>query len=160
MSRTSPLPLAVAAVLGGIAGFVLDLVLTNAARPTFAPSSLLPVMLLLLSGGVIAVAWPVRRSVREGTRIDPFRAVRVATLARAASLLGAILTGFGGGLALFLLSRPVAPQVGSMVVIVFLIVSAIVLVVAGLIAESFCTLPKDPDERQRDDPAGRPDPAY
>ena len=158
MTRTTPLSLALCGVAGGVTGFLLDQLLTSASRPTFTPSGLLPIMLLLLAGGVVAVAWPVRRSVREGTRIDPFRAVRVATLARASSLLGALLAGFGAGLALFGLSRPVLPQVGSLVVIVFLILSAIALVIAGLIAENFCTLPKDPDERERDEP--RPDAAY
>jgi hypothetical protein len=86
--------------------------------------------------------------VRSGTRIDPFRALRAATLARASSLLGAIMAGFGAGLLLFLLSRPIDPPVGSTVAMLALIASAIILVVAALIAEQFCTLPKDPDDSE------------
>ena len=40
-----------------------------------------------------------------------------------------------------------------------LIGSAIVLVVAALVAEQFCTLPKDPDDSEPTDRAGDPGPA-
>ena len=93
------------------------------------------------------------KSGRSGKRVDPFRALRAATLARASSLLGALLGGFGAGILLFLLSRPVGPPVGSMVAMVALIASSIVLVAAALVAEQFCTLPKDPDDRQPDEPS-------
>ncbi|MGO2050439.1 MAG: DUF3180 family protein [Microbacterium sp.] len=156
MKRTSPLVLILLALAGGGAGYLVDHLLTVGGRATFAPSGFLPVLLLLLAAFVLALAWPVRRSVRGQTpgRIDPFRATRAATLARASSLLGAIMTGFGSGLLVFLLSRPVAPQVGSVVAMAALVASSLVLVVAALVAEQFCTLPKDPDDREPDDPAG------
>jgi hypothetical protein len=34
-----------------------------------------------------------------------------------------------------------------------LVASALALVIAALVAEQFCALPKDPDDRQPDDPA-------
>lgn len=154
MKRTSPLVLILLAVAGGGIGYLVDHLLTIGGRATFSPSTLLPVLLLLLAAAVLALAWPVRRSVRGHARIDPFRAMRAATLARASSLLGAIVTGFGAGLSAFLLSRPVGPQVGSIVAMTVLVASSLVLVVAALVAEQFCTLPKDPDDRQPDDPAG------
>lgn len=158
MRRISPLLLLSFAAAGVIVGILIDHGLTIAGRPTFTPSSLLPIMLVLLAAGVLIVAWPVRRSVRTGRRIDPFRAVRIATLARAASLLGALMAGLGAGLMLYLLSRPVAPQVGSITVMIALIGSAVLLVVAALIAEWFCTLPKDPDERANDTRGTHPEP--
>lgn len=148
MKRTSLGLLAVLALLGAGAGYLLDHVLTAAGRSTFTPSLFLPVLLLLIASAALGVAWPVRDSVRSGTRIDPFRALRAATLARASSLLGAIMAGFGAGLLLFLLSRPIDPPVGSTVAMLALIASAIILVVAALIAEQFCTLPKDPDDSE------------
>ena len=156
MKRTSSVVLILLAVAGGGIGYLVDHLLTVGGRATFAPSGFLPVLLLLLAAAVIALAWPVRRSVRgrSRTRIDPFRAMRAATLARASSLLGAIVAGFGSGLLVFLLSRPVGPQVGSVVAMAALVTSSLVLVVAALVAEQFCTLPKDPDDRQPDDPAG------
>ncbi len=160
MRRTSPLILLVFAAVGAAAGFMLNQALTISGMPTFTPEALLPVMLLLLALGVVGAAWPVRRSVQKGTRIDPFRAVRIATLARAASLLGALMAGFGGGLALFLASRPVPAPVGSITVTVALLGSAVVLIAAALVAEWFCTLPKDPDEPSPHDPAREPEPEH
>ncbi|WP_206477110.1 DUF3180 family protein [Microbacterium sp. KRD172] len=155
MKRTSAPILILLALIGGGVSYLIDHLLTVSGRATFAPSGFLPVLLLLLAVAVLAVAWPVRRSVRgkSAGRIDPFRALRAATLARASSLLGAIMTGFGGGLLVFLLSRPVDPQVGSIVAMAALMASSLVLVVAALVAEQFCTLPKDPDDRQPDDPS-------
>jgi Protein of unknown function (DUF3180) len=159
MKRTSATLLIILAVLGGGAGYLVDHVLTVSGRSTFAPSGFLPLLLLLIAAAVLSLAWPVRRSARGRTpgRIDPFRAMRAATLARASSLLGAIMAGFGGGLGVFLLSRPVDPPVGSMVAMAALVASSIVLVAAALVAEQFCTLPKDPDDRQPDDPAAGAD---
>ncbi|MGO4489933.1 DUF3180 domain-containing protein [Microbacterium sp. 2RAF4] len=156
MRRTSAGVLVLLALLGGGVGFLLDHLLTASGRATFTPSLLLPVLLLLIAGASLGVAWPVRRSVRSGVRIDPFRALRAATLARASSLLGAIMAGFGAGLLVFLLSRPIDPPVGSTVAMLALIGSAIVLVIAALIAEQFCTLPKDPDDSEPRDRAPEP----
>lgn len=156
MRRTSVSLLIVLALFAGGAGFLLDHLLTAAGRVTFTPSLLLPVLLLLIAAAALGVAWPVRRSVRSGIRIDPFRALRAATLARASSLVGAIMAGFGAGLLVFLLSRPVDPQVGSTVAMLALIGSAIVLVIAALVAEQFCTLPKDPDDSEPRDRAPEP----
>lgn len=156
MKRTTAPILVLLALIGGGIGYLVDHLLTVSGRATFAPSGFLPLLLLLLALAVLAIAWPVRRSVRGKTpgRIDPFRAMRAATLARASSLLGAIMTGLGGGLLIFLLSRPVNPQVGSIVAMAALMASSLVLVTAALVAEQFCTLPKDPDDRQPDDTAG------
>src|SRR5690606_17222431 len=87
MKRTSVPLLILLAVLGGGVSYLIDHLLTVSGRATFAPSGFLPVLLLLLAAAVLAVAWPVRRSVRGMSRgrIDPFRALRAATLARASS---------------------------------------------------------------------------
>ncbi|MBT2484592.1 MULTISPECIES: DUF3180 family protein [unclassified Microbacterium] len=156
MKRTSAGLLAVLALLATGGGFLLNHLLTASGRATFTPSLLLPVLLLLIAAASVGVAWPVRASVRTGIRIDPFRALRAATLARASSLLGAIMAGFGAGLLLFLLSRPIDPQVGSTVAMLALIGSAVILVIAALIAEQFCTLPKDPDDSEPRDRAPEP----
>ncbi|WP_334148423.1 DUF3180 domain-containing protein [Microbacterium sp.] len=148
MRRTSLGVLVLLVLLGAGVGYLLDHMLTAGGRSTFTPSLLLPVLLLLIAVAALGVAWPVRHSVRTGTRIDPFRALRAATLARASSLVGAIMAGFGAGLLVFLLSRPIDPPVGSTVAMLALIASAVVLVIAALIAEQFCTLPKDPDDSE------------
>lgn len=151
MKRTSLGVLAVLALLAAGAGYGFDHLLTVTGRATFTPSVLLPVLLLLLAVACVGLAWPVRRSVRGGVRIDPFRALRASTLARASSLLGAIMTGFGIGLLGYLATRPVPAPVGSTVAMVALIAGALVLIAAAMVAEQFCTLPKDPDDREPDD---------
>lgn len=156
MKRTSAGVLLLVTAVGGIAGFVIDQLLTTAGRPTFTPSLLLPVLLVLLGVSVVLLALPVRRAVRgvPGARVDPFQAMRVAMLAKASSIVGAAVAGVGVGLLVFLATRPVTPSVGSMSAVVATIAGAAVLTAAALIAEQLCTLRKDDD----DDQPGPPEP--
>lgn len=154
MTRTSIRFLVAIAILAGGVGFAFNQVLTSLGRATFSPSPVLSILLLLIAAAALAFAWPVRTSVRRGVPIDPFRAIRALILARSASLLGAIMAGFGAGLLIFLLSRPIPPQVGSTVAMLILAASAVALVVAALVAEQLCTLPKDPDDSEPREPTG------
>ena len=78
-------------------------------------------------------------------------------LAKASSIVGAAIGGAGLGLLLFLLTRPVAPSVGSMGTIIATAVCGALLVAAGLVAEQLCTIRKDDDdEHPGDDPGLRP----
>lgn len=158
MKRTSPVVLVVAALIGAFVGFGLDQLLTGAGRATFTPSLLLPVLLVLLAASDILLALPIRRAITGaagGARVDPFRAVRVAMLAKASSIVGAVVAGIAAGLLAFLLSRPVAP-VGSVVAVVATLVAALVLLAAGLVAEHLCTIRKDDD----DDTGGPEEPGF
>ncbi|MGF3056124.1 DUF3180 domain-containing protein [Microbacterium sp. YY-01] len=145
MKRTSVIALVVAGVVGLAAGFLVDQLLTASGRATFSPSGGLPILLLLLAAALLALAWPVRRSVRSPgqRRVDPFRALRTAMLARASSLVGAGLVGFAGGLIAFLYTRPIDPPLSMLMPAVGVAGSAAVLIVAALIAEAFCILPPD-----------------
>lgn len=158
MRRTSAGVLVILALVGLGSGFLLDQILTATGRATFTPTPLLAVLLVIVGAASLALAWPVRRSLRTGIRIDPFRALRAVSLARSASLLGAIMAGFGGGMLVFLLTRPVDPPVGSTVTMIVLIASSVVLVICALVAELFCTLPKDPDDSEPREPASDPGP--
>ncbi|WP_261165402.1 DUF3180 domain-containing protein [Microbacterium sp. Marseille-Q6965] len=159
MKRTGPAVLLLAAVLGGAAAFLVDHLLTASGRATFTPAVSLPILLVLLGAVCLTLAWPIRRSLREpdAPRVDPFRAVRTAMLARASSIVGAALGGAGLGFIAYLTTRPVSPGIGSMGTIIATAVAGVVLVAAALIAEPWCMLPKDPDAREPDDPgAGAP----
>ncbi len=147
MKRTSAGVLIVAFLIAGVVGFGIDQLLTGAGRATFTPSLLLPVLLVLLGAATVAFALPIRRAItgRSSEPIDPFRAVRVAMLAKASSVAGAVLAGIAMGLLVFLLTRPVAP-VGSMVAIVATLAGSLVLLVAALVAEHLCTIRKDDDD--------------
>ncbi len=148
MTRTSPATLAIAAVLGAGVGFLIDQVLTASGRATFTPVIALPLLLALLGALVLALAIPVRRATRgtAAAPLDPFRAVRIAMLAKASSLVGAAMGGVSVGLAVFLLTRPVIPSVGSFGTIIATILACVVLVAAALVAENLCTIRKDDDD--------------
>ena len=141
MKRTGPAVLVVAAAIGVAAGFVLDQALTSAGRATFTPAVSLPIFLVLLGAIVVALALPIRRATR-GTAampVNPFWALRIAMLAKASSIVGAAVAGLAGGLALFLLTRPVPPSIGSLGAVIvlmlwFYITSALLLVGAELTA--------------------------
>lgn len=155
MNRTSPLTLVAALVAGAVLGFAVDQLLTGTGRPTFTPSVMLPILLVLLGAAIVALALPIRRATRGlSAPVDPFRSLRVAMLAKASSIVGSLVAGFGGGLLVFLLTRPVPPSLGSSSAVVAAIVGAVVLVAAGMIAEQLCTIRKDDD----DDQPGQPEP--
>ncbi|MCM3501298.1 DUF3180 domain-containing protein [Microbacterium sp. P26] len=157
MKRTGAGILIIAVIIGLVCGFVLDTALTAMGRATFSPAVSLPTILALLGAVIVVLAVPVFRASRGRSerRIDPFRALRIAMLAKASSLLGAAAAGFALGLLAFLLSRPVTPSVGSMGTIIATLVCAVVLVVAGLVAEQLCTIRKDDDDDTPGDlPAG------
>ena len=150
MKRTSAGVLIVTALLGVAAGFLVDQVLTSAGRPTFTPAVTLPILLVLLGALVVALAVPIRRAT-HGTstaKVDPFRAVRVAMLAKASSIVGAALGGLGAGLWTFLATRPVPPSIGSSGTVIATTVCGALLVGAGLVAEHLCTIRKDDDDEQ------------
>ncbi|MEQ6896537.1 DUF3180 domain-containing protein [Microbacterium sp. KR10-403] len=149
MKRTGPASLIVAAVLGAGAGYLFDQLLTSAGRPTFTPQLSLPVLLLALGVIVVLLALPIRRAT-QGTAdapVNPFHAVRIAMLAKASSLVGAVFTGVSVGLILFLLTRPAEPSVGSLSALIGTAVCAVLLLVGGLIAEHLCTIRKDDDDK-------------
>ncbi len=140
--------LALAALAAAAVGFLLDHTLTSAGRPTFTPSYLLPILLVLLGVLLVVIALPIRRAKSGGDPVDPFRAVRVAAMSKASSLVGAIVAGLAVGLLVFLLTRPVSPPLGSTGAIVATIVGGVVLIAAALVAEHFCTIGKDDDDDQ------------
>jgi len=150
MTRTRPLTLILAAVIGGVVGFLLDQLLTASGQPTFVPAVTMPIVLALLAVIVVVLALPVRRAALGGAPVDPFRAMRTAMLAKASSIVGALLAGFAAGIAAFLLTRPVAPPLGSMTSVLATLVCGLILVAAALVAEQMCTIRKKDDD---DDPA-------
>jgi len=150
MKRTGAGVLVIAAALGVAAGFLVDQLLTSAGRATFTPAVTLPILLLALGALVVVLAMPIRRATRgkATAAVNPFRAVRVAMLAKASSIVGAAFGGLGAGLLLFLVTRPVTPSVGSSGTVIATAVCGAVLVAAGLVAEHLCTIRKDEDDEQ------------
>ncbi|QHC57657.1 DUF3180 domain-containing protein [Rathayibacter sp. VKM Ac-2760] len=151
MKRTRISTLLGLGLVGAVAGFLIDLAIASAGRPVLIPPLTVPLTLVVVAALVLGFAIPIHRATKGTLRrpIDPFRAMRVVVLAKASSLVGALLLGASGGVLVYLLSRPVIPSLGSVWQDVAAIVGAIVLLVAGLVAEHLCTIPPTDD----DDPA-------
>lgn len=150
MKRTGAGVLLLAAALGTGAGFIIDQLLTSAGRPTFTPAVSLPILLVALGAIVVILAVPIRQATRGTAKssVNPFRAVRVAMLAKASSIVGAAFGGVALGLLLFLTTRPVSPSIGSLGTVIATAVCGALLVAAGLVAEYLCTIRKDDDDEQ------------
>jgi hypothetical protein len=148
VKRTRPSMLVLLAALGGAVGWLLEIALVATGHAAFIPTITLAVALALIAVIVVAMAVPVHRVVRgtNKTRIDPFYATRAVVLAKATSLTGALMTGFGFAAVVFLLTRSVLPAVGSLGPTITAAVAALLLLVAGLVAEKMCTLPPRDDD--------------
>lgn len=155
MSRTTPRPLLLLALAGFVVGFLLDLWAASRGTASFVPPLTFPLTLVAVGAIVVGFAVPIHRRVtgRSDASIDPFQATRVVSLAKASSLAGALLAGFGLGILSFLLSRSTMPGIASVWLAVAATAGAALLIVAGLVAERLCTLPKDDDDEP---PAGAP----
>ena len=154
MTRTKPLHLFMLAVLGAAALWFVETALAASGRPVLIPPFTLAIALVLIGVIIVVMAWPVRRVARgdRTRRVDPFYATRVVMLAKASSLGGALLAGGGLGIAGYLLSRSVIPGVGSVTMALGTALGAIVLLGAGLVAEYWCTIPPDDDEKRKGTP--------
>jgi dolichol kinase len=148
MTRTHSTTLIAVGLVGLVVGFLMELGYAATGHAVFVPPLSLPLALVVIAIIVLAFAVPIRRSVtgRSRERINPFRAMRVAALAKASSLAGGVLLGVTIGILLYLLSRTAIPAIGSIWLTVGSAVAAAVLMAAGLVAEFFCTIPPADDD--------------
>lgn len=157
MTRTPPLVLVVLGVLSAIVALLLQLALGALGLSKLVPQLTLSVTLVLIAVIVVVLALPVRRATRsartaEGSRqpakrrVDPFYATRVVLIAKASAVAGAILAGAGVGVLVELLTRPVSSG-ATIWGAVAMLVAAVLVLVAGLVAESWCTVPPEDDEK-------------
>jgi hypothetical protein len=138
------------AVLGGAAGWFIEVWQVAVGHPAPVPPWTFGVVLALIGVIIVLYAIPVWRvaSGRTHKRVDPFYATRVVLLAKASSLTGALVGGAALGVLVYLLSRPVIAGVESVSLAIVTVVGAAVLLTGGLIAEKMCTLPPDDDQKQ------------
>jgi hypothetical protein len=156
VKRTHPTSLLGLGVLGLVVGFLGELTAAGTGIAVFIPPITLPITLVAVAIIIVAFAVPIRRAVRgrSSRRIDPFQATRIVVLAKACSLSGALLTGAGLGILVFLLTRDVLPSSNAILLTALGTAGAVVLLVAGLVAEFFCTLPPDSDDEPEPEHAG------
>jgi len=147
MTRTRLSTLLVLGAIGAAGGFLAQLALASAGFPKFRPEYTLALSLLFIAGIVIALALPIRQATRGKVRarIDPFHATRVVLLAKASSIAGALLTGFGIGLLVELLTRSGGLNGDSLLRTLAVLAGSIAVLVAGLVGEYLCTVPPSQD---------------
>lgn len=153
MTRTRPTTLLALVVVGLVGAYLLQLLLAATGQAKLRPEYSFALSLAFIAAIVITLAVPVRRATRsEHPRpIDPFYATRVVLLAKASSLTGALLAGAGAGLVLELLSRSGGLDSAALLRTLAMLAAAIVLLVAGLVAEWFCTVPPSDDDPSESD---------
>ena len=144
--------LVVAALFGGLAGWLLAV--TTEALNVVAPSIpwSAPVGLFLVAALVGAIAWSTHQQIQvRRERMEPRRAVAFLVLGKASALGGALVAGGYLGYALSFVGRfeaegPRERVIRSLVAMV----GGIALGVAGLLLERACRVPFDEDdERER-----------
>lgn len=149
MTRTRPITLVLLAAFGATLLWFAQAALAASGRPVLIPPFTLGIALVLIGVVIVVMAWPVWRVSRRvaGARVDPFYATRVVVLAKASSLSGALLAGGGLGIVGYLVTRSVLPSSAAIGTAAATAVGAILLLVAGLVAEHWCTIPPDDDDR-------------
>jgi hypothetical protein len=155
MRRTHPSAVIAFTLAGLVLGYLGDLATVSTGGKAIVPPLSLPVTLTGVAIMVVALAWPIRRAVKGKTtkHLDPFRAMRTAVLAKACSLSGALVLGFGIGITLFLVTRSVLPSAETVWLALATAIGAALLLAGGLIAEYFCTLPPDDTETEKEEHA-------
>lgn len=143
MSRTRPLVVVLTWLAAAAAAFTADATLAGMGRPVLFVPATVGVVLAVMGAVLLAAAWPVRQAVRDRKRRVGFRhATRVLGFAKASSVLAGLAGGWTTGVLLFLLSRPVISGT-TLVMALVAIGGAVVLLIAALVAESWCMLPPD-----------------
>ena len=155
MKRTHASTLVAFVLAGLVVGYLADLATVSSGSKAIVPPISLAITLTGVAVVVVVLAWPIRRAVKgKATKhLDPFRAMRTAVLAKACSLSGGLLFGFGLGITLFLLTRSVVPAADTVWLAFATAIGAGLLMAGGLLAEAFCTLPPDDPEAEKEEHA-------
>jgi hypothetical protein len=145
---------AAGAALGWFGGALLER--STAAVPTVPWTS---VLVLVFAAAVLgSLAWNTWRTVHRQRRwIEPHRAVSYLLLAKASSLVGALVAGGYVAFGARFLDDLTAPLPQERVVRAGLVALAAVLVVAtALLLERACRVPKRPEEDEDEDEEDKP----
>ncbi|GAB3677659.1 DUF3180 domain-containing protein [Angustibacter aerolatus] len=116
-----------------------------------------PLLLLVVSGAVLAAGWPVRQWTRGGRDrpLDPIRAARTAVLAKAAQVAGSLLTGWYAAQALVLApDADVSARRDALVRALVTLAASALLWGVGWLVERWCRVPPEDDRQGRVPPRG------
>ncbi|TFD12030.1 DUF3180 domain-containing protein [Cryobacterium sp. TMT1-21] len=151
MKRTRATPVIALTMLGLVVGFLVEITSAATGAAMVLPPATLPVALVGIAIAVVALAWPIRQATRGKVRrhVNPFLAMRVAVLAKASALSGALMLGFGLGIVLYALTRSVMPAATSVWSALGMALGAAILLTLCLVSEHFCTLPPDDEDDEQ-----------
>jgi hypothetical protein len=144
--------LVVVAVLMGVLGYLVGVVITNDGSLMPRPPAVAGVLLVVMAAVVVWLARPVRRYVqgRSTVPLDPLQAARTVVLAQAGALTGAAAAGwFGGQLAVVLGDLSLVANQERVVPLVLMLLAALTLAVAGMVAQHWCRV--DTEDEPPDD---------
>ncbi len=162
LQRTSPLSIAACAVIGIGVGLLVQVWRSTAGSGTFVPPLSLALTMVVMAGVLLGLGIALRRAITRasGKPVNPFHAVRLLAGAKAGQFSGALLGGFGGGLALQVLTRSVIPAADLWLPMLLVLIAGVALVVCGVITELLCRVPptEGDDADAETDPKGT-DPA-
>lgn len=161
LRTTPPLALAVAALFGGLAGW---LVVVGARALNTSPPQVpwtAPVTVIVVAVGIGLLAWQTYQRIhKRRLRIDPQRAVSYLVLGKASALAGALVAGGYLAYALLFVAQVAGDSPRERVVrSLVAVVGGIALGISGLLLERACKVPDDPDadsdSKTEDDPVDR-----
>lgn len=145
-AQTLVVVLAVTAVLGYGAGVLI----TRGGTLLQTPSWPAAVLLVVIGGLVVWLARPVRQHLRSGRRtaVDGLRAARTVVLAQAAALTGAAATGwYLGQVGVLVRDLDLVANRERLLPFGLATAAAVALAVCGMLAQSWCRIDEDDDER-------------
>ena len=131
---------------GAIVMFFGELLLVRLGEPQFTPPITLGAALFFIGVILPSLAWPIRAVTKPSDPkkhrepVNPFYATRVLLLAKAGALTGALLTGAGVGIVVFIASRVVI-AVGTLVLAGSAVAGGVVLTIGSVLAERWCRIP-------------------
>jgi hypothetical protein len=155
MRPTRRRDIALAVVVAGLIGYIVTR-LAYVGLPSPTIYSLLWIALLTIAEVYIALVTRSRLAGRHGTRpINPLIVARIAALAKATSLVGALaLGGYAGFFAWVLQVSSTTATRDSRTAAIGVGLSALLVAAAGFL-EHVCRVPKDRDDPPPEDPDPR-----
>ncbi len=153
MRPTNPATLLLAGVItAALAWLVMEQSYGSLPKLPWLPP--VTIFALAVVEAVLARTTKARIEHRPGTaRVDPLSVARFVVLAKASALAGALIAGAYGGMSGWLIlqrGRGLAAAADDTPAAVAGLIGALALVVAGLLLERACRVPKRPDD---DEPA-------
>ena len=146
MKRTSAGFIAGAWLIGITVGLVVNFIVVGSGRAAWIPPFTFGISQAVLGAAVLALAVPVRSASKGRRRIEFRYAVMVLSMSKAGVIVGSLVAGYTLGALVFVATRPVTVM-ETVVELVFTVLGGAALMACSIVAEGWCKLPPEDDER-------------